>query len=151
MQQNGSRPSDDPDRLDYYMGEIVWIPESLVVSPVRGRFRRAPLIEGADIAAGTVIGNVAVNGHTTPVATTNSGVFLGWMAWEGENLQSGTPLARIGSYPSPNGGDPSKNGKRPPNTTKRRVGHGRPTVLKSPRPSGRTPMPAPRGSSKGRG
>ncbi|MGH2726520.1 MAG: hypothetical protein ACRDKS_06045 [Actinomycetota bacterium] len=111
MQQNGSRPSDDADGLAT-MGEIVWIPETLVVSPARGRFRREPLTEGSVITAGTVIGNVSVNGHSTPVASAVAGVFLGWMAWEGEMLKGGTPLARIGSDPSMSGAEPSPNSSR---------------------------------------
>ncbi len=112
MQQDDSRPPDDTGGLDY-IGEIVWIPETLVVAPSRGRFRREPLLEGSMISVGTVIGGVAVNGGpSTPVKSSVAGVFLGWLAWEGESLQRGTPLARIGSDPNAYRADPSRDGDR---------------------------------------
>jgi len=78
-------------------GEFISIPEAIVVSPASGRFRREKLIEGASIQVGTVIGQVAFNGaRSLPVMSQVVGVFLGWLAWEGESLQRGAPLAHIG-------------------------------------------------------
>ena len=99
-----------------HLGEVVSIGETLVVSPSPGRFRREPLVEGEALQAGTVIGSVAFNGSVSrPVTAPSGGVFLGWLAWEGESLVRGTPLARIG--PSENGasnGHASDGGKGSP-------------------------------------
>jgi hypothetical protein len=92
---NGSLPEDD--QTVSLEGEFVSIGESLVVSPSPGRFRRELLEEGARIEVGTVIGRVAFNGGSTlPIVCPVAGVFLGWLAWEGESLQKGTLLARLG-------------------------------------------------------
>lgn len=112
MSDNGFKNGNDQEVHDVYLpidadlwesgGEFVWLPETLVVSPAPGRFRRAALSEGATIAIGAVIGHLSFNGGAAlPVASPVGGVFLGWLAWEGEGLQRGTPLARI---------DPSRNG-----------------------------------------
>ena len=100
-----------------HLGEVVSMSESLVVSPSQGRFRRESLVEGAIVLAGTLIGVVAFNGgKALPVTAPADGVFLGWMAWDGESLQRGTPLARIGdpvSGSNGNGHPPSGNGNGP--------------------------------------
>lgn len=97
---NGSTPADgEPIELDLddvVSGEFVALDERLVVAPSPGRFRREPIAEGAELAAGTVIGRVAFNGGSTlPVPAPVDGVFLGWLAWEGESLQKGALLARM--------------------------------------------------------
>lgn len=115
----GSTPDQPVDRdLFEHLGEVVSISESLVVSPSQGRFRRESLVEGAIVLAGTLIGVVAFNGGTSlRVTAPADGVFLGWMAWDGESLQRGTPLARIGdpaNGSNGNGHPPSKNGNASP-------------------------------------
>jgi hypothetical protein len=111
----GPIPDSAVDRdLFEHLGEVVSIPESLVVSPAGGRFHRESLVEGATVLAGTLIGVVAFNGGTAlRVTAPADGVFLGWMAWDGESLQRGTPLARIGepaNGSTGNGHPPSSNG-----------------------------------------
>lgn len=111
----GAVPDFPVDRdLFEHLGEVVSIPESLVVSPSQGRFHRESLVEGAIVLAGTLIGVVAFNGGVAlPVTAPADGVFLGWMAWDGESLQRGTPLARIGepaNGSNGNGHPPGHNG-----------------------------------------
>ncbi|MGH2785243.1 MAG: hypothetical protein ACRDJ1_08265 [Actinomycetota bacterium] len=112
MQQNGTPREREPDDVSLVEetadfepeGEFVSFPELLVVSPLQGRFRREPIPEGSAIAAGTVIGSISFNGGTTlPVPSPVAGVFLGWLAWEGESLQRGALLARIGRSNGSNG------------------------------------------------
>ena len=99
-----------------HLGEVVSIPESLVVSPSQGRFRRESLVEGAVVLAGTLIGVVAFNGgKALRVTAPADGVFLGWMAWDGESLQRGTPLARMGE---PSNGSNGSNGNGHPASNK---------------------------------
>lgn len=110
--RNGSRPGtgvpDDAHEAafgDFVVdGEFVAMPEHLVLAPTRGRFRRESLVEGATIEAGARIGAVAYNGGAArEVCSPRTGVFLGWMAWEGEFVDKGAMLARIGPVPAPNG------------------------------------------------
>ena len=122
--RNGSRPPAEPsndDALERDLeftgeGEVVFMPEHLVVAPVHGRFRREPLVEGAKVEAGARIGAVAYNGGAPrEVCSPVAGVFLGWLAWEGEHLVRGAMLARIGPAESVNGngnGHAARNGKR---------------------------------------
>jgi hypothetical protein len=84
------------DDLFGFIGEVVSLPESLGVAPSQGRFRREPLVEGTLVHAGSVIGTVAFNGSKVrPVTLSKDGVFLGWLAWDGEALTKGVPLARF--------------------------------------------------------
>jgi hypothetical protein len=111
----GATPDAVIDRdLFEHLGEVVSMSESLVVSPSQGRFHRESLVEGAVVLAGTLIGVVAFNGgKALRVIAPADGVFLGWMAWEGESLQRGTPLARIGepaNGSNGNGHPPTHNG-----------------------------------------
>lgn len=110
--QNGSRPTaglpDDAHEAalgDFVVdGEFVALTESLVIAPTRGRFRREALVEGSAIEAGARIGAVAYNGGVPrEVCSPRTGVFLGWMAWEGEFVDKGAMLARIGPVPTPIG------------------------------------------------
>ena len=110
----GAAPDHSVDHdLFEHLGEVVSISESLVVSPSRGRFQRESLVEGAVVLAGTLIGVVAFNGgNALRVTAPADGVFLGWMAWDGESLQRGTPLARIGDLA--NGTNGSNGNGHPP-------------------------------------
>ncbi|MGH2793705.1 MAG: hypothetical protein ACRDKG_05315 [Actinomycetota bacterium] len=114
MKQNGTPREREPDDVldveetaDFDpAGEFISFPEQLVVSPLQGRFRREPIVEGSVIAAGTVIGSISFNGGTTlPVTTKVGGIFLGWFAWEGESLQRGALLARIGRVANGSNGE----------------------------------------------
>jgi biotin carboxyl carrier protein len=122
--RNGSRPTAEPpddhalERAfgDFVVdGEIVSMSERLAVSPARGRFYREQIVEGAAVEAGALIGTVAYNGGAPrEVRSPVSGVLLGWLAWEGELLEKGAMLARIGPGPAANGNGTaaSKNGSR---------------------------------------
>jgi hypothetical protein len=91
-------------------GEHVWIPEGLAVAPVAGRLRRGDLQPGVHIVHDTSLARVeSLNGEgTKPVRSPVDGTFLGWLAWEGENVGPGSLIARILRDPSPNNhnGDP---------------------------------------------
>lgn len=97
-------------------GERLEIPEALVVAPARGRLRREALEVGAVVARGALLGRVdRSDGHdTTPIVSPADGVLLGWLAWEGESVQRGALLARIGSPALANSnGNGNGNGTRP--------------------------------------
>ena len=92
----------DPD-WQAQQGEVVSITETLAVAPIAGRLRRRSLDVGSRVQQGTILGDV-VSGNgdgTRPITATEDGVFLGWLAWEGESVSRGSLLARLG--PSPNG------------------------------------------------
>jgi len=94
---NGSTP-DDFWEFASSRGEEVVIPESLVVSPTRGRLRRRSIEPGALVAEGDPIGRVeAIDGvDSRSLVAPVDGAFLGWLAWEGEALAPGALVARIG-------------------------------------------------------
>ena len=97
-------------------GDVVCLAESLVVSPDRGHFRREHLEEGATVEVGTVIGAMTIGrDRAVPVTSRVAGVFLGWLAWDGENVERGAPLAHIGvNGHAGNGSKPGTNGSARP-------------------------------------
>jgi biotin carboxyl carrier protein len=89
-----------PEPDESPQGEFVFLGEALIVSPTWGKFRRATLQDDCVVEIGAVVGHVHVDGPTPhEVRSTVHGTFLGWMAWDGEKVGPGTPIARI----SPNG------------------------------------------------
>ena len=92
----------DPD-WQALQGEAVSLTEMLAVAPIAGRVRRRHLDIGACVTRDTVLGNVvSVNGEgTRAVKAPADGVFLGWLAWDGESVGRGTLLARL--LPNRNG------------------------------------------------
>ena len=89
-----------PETDEQSQGEFVSIDEALVVAPTWGKLRRAVISEDCVVEIGDVLGHVEVDGPTPhEVRSKVRGRFLGWMAWDGEKVGPGTPVARI----SPNG------------------------------------------------
>ncbi|MDP1819323.1 MAG: hypothetical protein Q8K58_05440 [Acidimicrobiales bacterium] len=66
-------------------GETIDVPERVIVSPVAGIYE--PLARGADVAAGDVIGHVAVRGQDpVPVRSPFEGRLIEMVAWQGERV-----------------------------------------------------------------
>lgn len=92
-------------------GEFPSLSASFVVSPARGRFHRDHLREGVAVQVGTVIGEMSLGRERVlPVTSPVAGVFQGWLAWEGENVERGTPLAHIAVNGSGRNGAITPNG-----------------------------------------
>jgi biotin carboxyl carrier protein len=85
-------PQGDGDEPE---GEFLSMRERLVVSPHWGTFHGAPLQEGGDVASGAVIGWVTENGQETTLVSPLSAVFVAWLAFEGEWVSPGRPVARL--------------------------------------------------------
>ena len=92
----------DPD-WQALQGESFSFTEILAVAPIAGRVRLRQLEIGACVTRDTVLGDVVSgNGEGTCAVTAPSdGVFLGWLAWDGESVGRGTLLARL--HPNRNG------------------------------------------------
>lgn len=97
-------PLPDPD-WQAHQGEIVSIAETLAFAPISGRLRRRSLDVGTSVVQGTVLGELVTgNGDgTRAVTATEDGVFLGWLAWEGESVSRGSLLARLAPNLNGNG------------------------------------------------
>jgi biotin carboxyl carrier protein len=76
-------------------GEFPSFGEHLVVSPGWGRFGAQPIVEGAGVTQGTLLGTVTLGGKETPVLAPASGTLVAWLVWEGERVSPGRPLARL--------------------------------------------------------
>jgi [acyl-carrier-protein] S-malonyltransferase len=80
-------------------GELMHVPERLVVTPAAGIFRwLADTTEGDHIEAGQPIGVIEGAGRTVEVRTRFAGSLMGRLAETGERLRPGQPVAwlRIG-------------------------------------------------------
>lgn len=86
-------------------GELMHVPERLVVTPAAGIFRWLPLAgtpddspDGDQVAAGQPIGVVEGAGRTVEVRSPFAGSLMGRLAETGERLRPGQPVAwlRIG-------------------------------------------------------
>jgi biotin carboxyl carrier protein len=78
-------------------GEFVSIPERLVLSPAWGRLRSEPLEPGRSVEVGTVIGAIRQPKLEVRLVCSVAGLFVEWLAEEGERVRPGTPLARLRS------------------------------------------------------
>lgn len=123
MTTNGHSDSSDlsfDDEWDVSLptGEYVAFPEALVVSPGRGRLRRSALHDGTAVSSGHVLGEVQRSDGRDPfqISSPIDGIFLGWLAWDGEHVTPGALLARIArNGTDPGNGSPDverKNGSR---------------------------------------
>lgn len=89
-------------------GEVLSVPERVIIAPVPGRFR--PLTDddlaGDDLAVADgsavaeqlivqeqVIGFIDGSGHSTPVRSAFSGLLMGLLAHAGERVREGQPVA----------------------------------------------------------
>lgn len=86
----GHRGGSDPP-----VGEVVTIPERIVVSPGRGRIRHGPFSGGEVVRPRTQVGWLQQNGATLPLVAGVDGTFLSWLAWDGLRVLPGQPLARL--------------------------------------------------------
>lgn len=76
-------------------GEILAVPERVIVAPAVGVFRPITPADGADnvIAAGQAIGVVEGPGASTPVRSPFPGALVGMLARAGERVREGQPVA----------------------------------------------------------
>ena len=94
------QPHEDPvydhDPADDPQGEFVSLDEALIVAPGWGKLRRVRIEPGEHIEAGAVVAHVEADGRGShAVRSVVHGTFVAWMAWEGESVGPGTPVARL--------------------------------------------------------
>jgi biotin carboxyl carrier protein len=79
------------------VGETLAVPERMIVAPTTGIFRRLdgapPIEDGAVIHRGDVIGAVQTRVAFTPVQSPFEGLLVTILAFEGERLRQGQPVA----------------------------------------------------------
>jgi biotin carboxyl carrier protein len=80
-----------------HAGEVLSVPERMVVAPASGIFQPAPPVtvtaEGELVHAGQVIGAILGPGVETPVVSPFDGFLMGMLAAPGERLRPGEPVA----------------------------------------------------------
>ena len=76
-------------------GETLFVTERVVVAPIVGVFRplSSALICDRPVRKGQVLGTVEGPGSSTPVRSPFSGRLMGMLAWAGERVRSGQPVA----------------------------------------------------------
>jgi biotin carboxyl carrier protein len=76
-------------------GEILAVPERVIVAPTVGVFRPLDPAAGAEtvVAAGQAIGVVEGPGASTPVRSPFPGALIGMLARAGERVREGQPVA----------------------------------------------------------
>ncbi len=77
-------------------GEILAVPERVIVAPAVGVFRPLDSTAGDDtviVAAGQAIGVVEGPGASTPVRSPFPGAIIGMLARAGERVREGQPVA----------------------------------------------------------
>jgi biotin carboxyl carrier protein len=76
-------------------GEILAVPERVIVAPAVGVFRPLEHPDGEEtvIAAGEAIGVVEGPGASTPVRSPFPGALIGMLARAGERVREGQPVA----------------------------------------------------------
>jgi len=83
-------------------GELLMVPERVILAPAPGRFRPVddasgsvdgPSSDGTDVVPEQVIGFVDGIGHSTPIRSPFHGRFMGLMASAGERVREGQPVA----------------------------------------------------------
>jgi len=79
--------------MDPY-GEFVSMSEKLLVSPAWGHLRTSRRA-GERVEEAAVLGRISGGGQDVLVLAPTRGVFIGWIALEGELVWRGTPLGRM--------------------------------------------------------
>ena len=83
-------------------GEVLAVPERVIVAPTVGVFRPLGAIEEVDltdigdgtvVAAGQAIGVIEGPGSSTPVRSPFGGFLIGMLARAGERVREGQPVA----------------------------------------------------------
>lgn len=75
------------------VGECLVVPERIVVTPVVGIFRPAAVEGGATVREGDPIGVVECLRATSTIRSPFEGTFMGMLAFDGERLRAGQPVA----------------------------------------------------------
>lgn len=93
------------------MGEVLSIPERLIVAPSSGLFRglqdRPRAKHGYTVNEGDTIGEVRSLGISTPIRSPFGGVLVKILAFEGERVRPGQPVAWVRTPASPKPWPPS--------------------------------------------
>jgi biotin carboxyl carrier protein len=74
-------------------GELLDVPERVIVAPSVGVFRPNVVTDGDVVDAGDSIGVVEGPGTSTPVCSPFRGMLIGMLAHPGERLREGQPVA----------------------------------------------------------
>lgn len=74
-------------------GDLLTVPERVILAPVPGKFRPAEGPQGDQLVEEQVIGFVDGAGHSTPVRSPFTGLLMGLMAYAGERVREGQPVA----------------------------------------------------------
>ena len=74
-------------------GELLDVPERMIVAPSVGIFRPNVVTDGDVVDAGEEIGVVEGPGSSTPVRSPFRGLLIGMLAHPGERLREGQPVA----------------------------------------------------------
>ncbi len=74
-------------------GELLDVPERVIVAPSVGIFRPSVVADGAVVDAGEEIGVVEGLGVSIPVLSPFRGMLIGMLAFPGERLREGQPVA----------------------------------------------------------
>lgn len=77
------------------LGEVISIPERLVVSPAWGRLDVEPIAAGETVEEGSIIGRLHEGGRVIPLICHTRAVFLAWLALDGERVSPGRRVARL--------------------------------------------------------
>ena len=85
----------DDVTVDQAAGEILSVPERMIVAPAPGIFRRAfgDTLDGTPIDRGDVVGTVQSLGASTPVRSPFVGSLIAMLARDGERVRPGQPVA----------------------------------------------------------
>jgi biotin carboxyl carrier protein len=82
-----------PSSVAVPYGESIHVPERVIVAPVVGVFRPAPVGAGTTLRPGDEIGRLEGPGMSTPVHSPFGGTLVGMLAHPGERLRAGQPVA----------------------------------------------------------
>ena len=81
-------------------GEVLAVPERVIVAPAQGTFRPVEpdgFTPAVPVVEEQVIGFVEGKGHSTPVRSPFGGLLMGLMAHAGERVREGQPVAWLRS------------------------------------------------------
>jgi biotin carboxyl carrier protein len=74
-------------------GEVLLVPERMIVAPTVGTFRPVDLGTDPHVTAGQTVGVLEGPGTSTPVASPFAGRLVGMLARPGERIREGQPIA----------------------------------------------------------
>ncbi len=74
-------------------GELLEVPERMIVAPSVGVFQPRVDATGVEVAAGETIGVLEGPGTSMPVRSPFRGTLIGMLAHPGERLREGQPVA----------------------------------------------------------